>query len=55
MFTFSEEIPDDIFDKLERDLDVVTAFGQYRIDSEPNLDMYDFANQENYRLFFKQF
>ncbi|MGY5878737.1 MAG: hypothetical protein RTV31_00745 [Candidatus Thorarchaeota archaeon] len=55
MITFTEEIPHEIFYKLERDLNVVSSYGQYRINSEINLDTYDFKDQEKYRLFFKQF
>ena len=55
MFTFNEEIPEDIFDKLQRDLDVSLLFGQYHIDSEFDLETYDFTDQAKYSQFFKQF
>lgn len=55
-FTFTEEITDEILDRLVREVGYVDVkVAQYRIDSEIPLDTYDFQDQEKFRLFFHQF
>jgi len=55
LFTFIEEITDEVLDELVREVEVEVVVAQYKIESDISLETYDFKNPDKYRLFFKQF